>query len=207
MFKTLFHHAIDTLLASPKLFELHQGKINHYEDIAAEFREALAGEGLTILDLGCSTGTCASRILDFRHVDYTGIDLHAGYIDNAARRFAGARFLTMDAQKLSFPDRQFDCVLVIGVLHHMDDTVARAAMQEAARVLKPEGRILIAEPLFTPGRWVSNLLNRLDRGRFIRNPDGYRELLTDLTLERERYFDLDVTFCKHRMLSFVARRA
>lgn len=195
---------INWVLASPQIFEAHQTKINHYENIEAEFHGFLTVGRLKILDIGCSTGTCASRIVDFSKNDYTGIDIHPGYAETAGKRFPQARFLSMDARQLQFADASFDLVVIVGVLHHMPDEVVLAALKEAARVLKPAGHILIAEPVFTPGRWISNFLNHLDRGRFIRSPDEYRRLLGVLNIERERYFDLDVTFCKHRLLSFVA---
>ncbi|CAA6605041.1 hypothetical protein MTBLM1_40245 [Rhodospirillaceae bacterium LM-1] len=196
---------IDRVLASPKMFEMHQTKINHYEDIASEFSEFLAVGGQKILDIGCSTGTCASQIIDFARNDYTGIDIHPGYTEAAAKRFANAKFLPMDARSLSFGDASFNLVVIVGVLHHVPDDIALAAMREAARVVKPDGHILVAEPVFTPGRWISNFLNHLDRGRFIRSPEEYRKLLGPVRIERERFFDLDVTFCVHRLLSFVVR--
>ena len=38
-------------------------------------------------------------------------------------------------------------------------------------------RIATQDPVFVPGERVSNLLARLDRGRFVREEDGYRALV------------------------------
>jgi hypothetical protein len=61
--------------------------------------------------------------------------------------------------------------------------------------------LLIAEPLFTPGRWYSNALLRADRGRHIRTEEGYLKLAPKWTIERRRTFRFSV----HRFLSLVLR--
>jgi SAM-dependent methyltransferase len=50
----------------------------------------------------------------------------------------------MDAHRLDFPDASFDLIVGYGILHHLDP---RIAFQEIYRVLKPQGRVLLQEPL------------------------------------------------------------
>lgn len=56
-----------------------------------------------------------------------------------------------DATSLTFPAQSFDLVVSIGVWHHVGDW--RRALAEAARVLRPGGRLLLADLLagFFPG--------------------------------------------------------
>lgn len=48
------------------------------------------------------------------------------------------------AERLPFPDHQFDRVLVVDAMHHFADQ--RQAIGELLRVLKPGGRLVIEEP-------------------------------------------------------------
>jgi ubiquinone/menaquinone biosynthesis C-methylase UbiE len=53
-------------------------------------------------------------------------------------------FKIMDAETLDFKEDSFDIIVCSGVLHHLD---IKKAYVELARVLKPEGEIICAEPL------------------------------------------------------------
>lgn len=61
-----------------------------------------------------------------------------------------------DAQYLPFNGRSFDNIVFVDVLHHIEQP--RAFLQEAERVLRPGGRIVMIEPAITP---VSFLFYRL----------------------------------------------
>jgi ubiquinone/menaquinone biosynthesis C-methylase UbiE len=56
-----------------------------------------------------------------------------------------------DATSLSFPDASFDVIVSIGVWHHVGDW--RKALAECGRVLRPGGRLILADLLagFFPG--------------------------------------------------------
>ena len=53
-----------------------------------------------------------------------------------------------DAQALPFRDACFDNIVLLDVLHHVENPTSFFA--EAARVLKPGGRIVMLEPAITP---------------------------------------------------------
>ncbi|MBM4435075.1 MAG: class I SAM-dependent methyltransferase, partial [Chloroflexi bacterium] len=72
-------------------------------------------------------------------------------------RFARTRFVRGDGTRLPLRAASVDVVLLIEVLHHVAD--ADAVLREAARVLRPGGRVLIEEVEFTGlggrvARWV-----------------------------------------------------
>lgn len=50
-----------------------------------------------------------------------------------------------DMEELPYPDGFFDRVLIIGSLHHVGNT--KKALDQAHRVLKPNGRIVLSEPV------------------------------------------------------------
>jgi ubiquinone/menaquinone biosynthesis C-methylase UbiE len=178
---------------------MQQALCNNYGAVREEFADQLQGEGLKVLDIGCSTGASIAKIFDFDRLDYTGLDLLPEYVEVAKRRNPKGKFLAMDATHLDFPDASFDRALFLGVWHHMPDDVVRAALAGLQRVLKPGGKVLIAEPLFTPGRALSTFFLRHDRGHFIREREQYKALIQGWKIERERSFD----FSLHRFLSLV----
>ncbi|HZD62823.1 MAG TPA: class I SAM-dependent methyltransferase [Xanthobacteraceae bacterium] len=61
-----------------------------------------------------------------------------------------------DAQRLPFADRCAANIVMVDVLHHLEFPVA--FFREAARVLRPGGRMLMVEPAIT---WGSSLFYRL----------------------------------------------
>lgn len=61
-----------------------------------------------------------------------------------ARRKNGLYLSQAHAERLPFPDRCFERILVVDALHHFIDQ--RSALQELVRVLMPGGRIVIEEP-------------------------------------------------------------
>ena len=191
------------MLEHPAVFEWQQKFCNDYENVTEEFSSLLAPSGLQILDIGCSTGTCAGQVIDMTRHRYTGIELHPGYAATAAKRFPDGRFLQMDARAMKFEDASFDLAMYVGVLHHMDDETARACLRETRRVLRPGGSVMVAEPVFTKGMWLSTLFLSIDRGRYIRTDDGYRALFDELVIHRQRHFRLSL----HRFASFILQPA
>ncbi|MDA8915095.1 methyltransferase domain-containing protein [Alphaproteobacteria bacterium] len=201
VFVRLARIGIEKTLCHPAIFEWQQRTFNNYDNVKEEFAEQLDITGQRILDVGCSTGTAASQVIDMKTNKYIGIDVSEEYISTANQRYPDGNFIYMDARKMSFDDDSFDVVWFNGVLHHMDSQLISECLLDVQRVLKPDGRLLIAEPVFTPGMYLSNKLLEMDRGRFIRDQDGYRALLDGFSVERERFF----SFSLHRFCSFVAK--
>jgi len=79
-----------------------------------------------------------------------GIDISSTSIQNAKEKAEKeglanqTSFLVMDAENLNFEENYFDLILCNGVLHHLN---VKKAYPELARVLKPNGKIICAEPL------------------------------------------------------------
>ncbi|GAB3570170.1 class I SAM-dependent methyltransferase [Amycolatopsis endophytica] len=122
----------------------------------------LTGLGLRgdedLLDLGCGRGAvllAAAELLPAGRA--TGIDLwrpdQTGNSPETTRRNAElegvAARVTLcsgDMTQLPYEDRSFDIVLSSFALHHIPDAAGReAAIDEAVRVLRPGGRIVLAD--------------------------------------------------------------
>lgn len=107
--------------------------------------------GEQVLDVGCGTGTLAMEVKP--RVGATG---RVAGIDPGTRQIARARskaarhHLPIDFQvgvieQLPFPDETFDVVLSTLMMHHLPAGLKRQGLSEIARVLKPGGRLVIAD--------------------------------------------------------------
>ena len=104
-----------------------------------------------VLDVGCGTGTLALEVA--RSVGRTGrvcgIDPSAEQIARAhakaARRRAPVEFQKGVIEQLPYSDATFDVVLSTLMMHHLPAPTKRQGLSEIARVLKPGGRLVIAD--------------------------------------------------------------
>src|SRR5690348_15378740 len=118
------------------------------EAVEAEVRAALADKPFrSLLDLGTGTG----RMLELLGPDLErglGIDLSLDMLALARARLdrAGLKHCSVrqgDIYDLPLPRDSFDVVIIHQVLHFLDD--GARAIREAARVLRPQGRLLVID--------------------------------------------------------------
>lgn len=113
--------------------------------------------GERVLIPGCGTGLDLPLLPSGLHV--VAVDASPAMMARAlARPCASAvRFARMDAQKLAFPDGSFDCVilhLIVAIVPSPLDCLC-----EAARVLRPGGRIVLFDK-YHDGRGRPRLIRR-----------------------------------------------
>lgn len=110
--------------------------------------------GDKVLDLGCGNGRFY-EIFRRKEVDYTGADNSSKLVEIARRRNPGAKFLVADALDLPFKDGSFDKVYGIAVFHHIPSKAFRLRfLEEAKRVLRPEGIIVLTVWNLDPWRMI-----------------------------------------------------
>lgn len=100
-----------------------------------------------VLDVGCGDGWSAS-LLAPRSRSYVGVDRSERVLEAAERRAESVRcgrgrprFVQADMEALPFEAATFDTVLLFHVLPHAEEPAR--AIAEAARVLRPGGRLAI----------------------------------------------------------------
>ena len=105
--------------------------------------------GKKVLDYCCGEGILTRKLAQKGAQAY-GIDISPFSIEKAKEKSlqedisSTTFFSVMDAEKMNFEDNFFDVVVCHGVLHHLD---VKKAFPEIARVLKPGGKVIAAEPL------------------------------------------------------------
>jgi SAM-dependent methyltransferase len=142
------------------------------------FYESLETKGTdVIVDVGCGTGDALRYLSSFKA--YYGFDIDARAIEFARARAAGRPEVTFEARPVTAEDLASlrpSLVILAGLLHHMDDEQAVRLLELLAGTPSIR-RITTQDVVYLPGERVSNLLARLDRGRYVREEDGYRALV------------------------------
>ena len=115
-----------------------------------------------VLDLGCGPGNSTAHLRDAVGAGAVGGDYALGMLRRAHRRDPALRLVCLDAAALPLPDGSLDGVTLHSVLYLLPDRAG--ALREAARVLRPGGRIVLLEP---HGGWRTTLRGL---GRALPNP-------------------------------------
>lgn len=149
----------------------------------------LTGLGLRgderVLDLGCGRGAvllAAAKLVprgkavgvDIWRADQTGNSMQATLANAEAEGVADRiEVHTCDMTDLQFPESSFDLIVSSLAIHNLPgDTARLAALDEAVRVLRPGGRIVIADLAFT--RLYATRLRQLGMANVERHDLGWR---------------------------------
>ncbi len=132
----------------------YDGLAARYDRIWARYIQASTRETLKrldprpgdrVLDVGCGTGAFLAALTsghDDIHV--AGVDLSDKMLGKARAKLESSVDLRLgDAEDLPFDDGAFDIVTSVSMFHYLRDP--GLALREARRVLRPGGRIVIAD--------------------------------------------------------------
>jgi SAM-dependent methyltransferase len=97
---------------------------------------------------------------EYKDVMVSGIDISGEMIKKAAAVLGGSTELIIgDSDNLQWKDNTFDVIVCNASFHHYPDP--RKVLKEMRRVLRPDGRVIIADPWWpNPRRLLVNLFLR-----------------------------------------------
>jgi cyclopropane fatty-acyl-phospholipid synthase-like methyltransferase len=170
----------ERLLGNTFVYKTFKNLVSPPRLVAKTIEEFLqVPDGSTVLDLGCGYGDIAHFYT--KRCRYVGIDSNESYIKEARRRNANsdAEFLVGDVSDSELRKRgPFDLVLMTGVLHHLPNEHVIDVVNGSKDLVSASGRFVAIEPVFSPDQRLSaRLIIASDRGRFVRDKDGYLNLL------------------------------
>jgi len=110
-----------------------------------KFKKILGSPPCKILDAGCGTGKHSIYFAECGY-DVYGIDLSSKMLEEAIKKSTGLKikFARGDIRSLNFPDDFFNGVWSVATIAHLVPTDKRIFIQEAYRVLKPNGIFYIS---------------------------------------------------------------
>jgi ArsR family transcriptional regulator len=133
---------------------------------------------LDVADFGCGTGVLSVELGRWAK-KVVAIDRSPSSLEQAKARAGKAgleniTFLEADLHKLPLPAAKKDLVVISQSLHHVSDPAA--VLREAARLLKPQGRIVVLELMPHSEKWVQEQLGHVHLGF---EPGALQEQLAD----------------------------
>jgi len=130
-----------------------------------------------VLDLGCGTGVLTKMIADRLDPEKgglsMGIDAAAGMIRVARkkRETRACKFEIAAAEKLPFENASYDSIVSSLFFHHVPLDLKEKALSEAFRVVRPGGRLIIAD-MHTPSTFMGRLVSHTSRWFFMQPQIG-----------------------------------
>lgn len=150
---------LQTKIASELVQRDHYNEIAHEYDAhysdewSSEYRrrfiydpmfEGIQLSGARVLDAMCGSGQ-TTRYLLGQNALVTGLDISSEVLTAFRRRFPSCRADQRSLLNSDLPDETFDCVAIVGGLHHIHPNVSDA-VNEIHRLLKPGGYFCFMEP-------------------------------------------------------------
>ncbi len=129
-----------------------------------------------LLDVGCGDKPYL-EIFSPHVTEYLGVEHEAAFRQTASSTRTRGPDVFYDGKRLPFADGEFDTVLSVQTLEHTPKP--QALVREMARVLHPDGRLLLSAPF-------SFRLHEQPHDYFRYSPHGLRALCTEAGLVVER---------------------
>lgn len=121
----------------------YEGKFSEkFYDLVTENVELY--EDMTVLEMGCGTGTILYRLSQKYSIKGYGIDVEEKMLEQARTKCPDMQIINCSCDDTPFEDGKFDMIVACMAYHHFPDKDSFS--KECARLLKNGGRLYIADP-------------------------------------------------------------
>jgi len=178
--------------------EAYAGELVVAEHLARYHLAARLAPSRRVLDAACGEGYGTAILSAAGAASVVGVDIDPEVVAHARARY-GIDALAADVSELPFPADEFDLVVSFETIEHVADP--ERALDELARVLKPDGMLIISTPNareylednpfhvreFLPEEFIELLASRFPEVR----PLYQQNFLTSAVLDARRLADAD----------------
>lgn len=162
-----------SLFSNTFFYSLSQKIMSGTSFRASIVRKYITRNNVNVLDIGCGP---AEILNSLPRVNYFGYDISPIYINFAKKKYETSgsfyckRFTNKEIKKLP----KFDHVLLLGILHHLEDKEIKKLNSQIKKVLKKGGNIISVDPILEiKQNRIAKFIIKKDRGNNVRNKKGY----------------------------------
>ena len=172
---------IELILKYPLLYRIYQKSVrtrfSEYDFIKYIFSK-LELKDIRVLDLCCGDSYILNFIKD--HIsDYLGVDNSDKYINFSKKKWEKFKFFKLDLNKNDsiekFKSFKPNFIFINGAIHHLDDKTVVNTNKFVDEF--KESIFLSVDPIYDNNKIVNTIMLKLDRGKYIRTKNEYKNLM------------------------------
>jgi len=161
----------------------------------AVMNELLKYKEKIILDLCCGTGNQIKLLSKHGFRNLSCLDISDSMLKIAKRGNSSIKIYKEDATKTNFDNAWFDIVILSFAIHEKDRNTQQALINEAYRIIKKDGLILVVDYIFDNkttkfGKILVSIIEKIAGGEHDRNFKNYIQNKGLLSLIKKDKFKL-----------------
>jgi ubiquinone/menaquinone biosynthesis C-methylase UbiE len=159
---------LHTISANPKIYDAIQylAGVGFLHRKLEGLLNQLVKANYLILDIGGGTGLI-KRVCHSKS-NYICLDIDISKLKRFRQKNLDGKAIAADGTVLPIKHDSIDVLLYIFIIHHLDNENLVQLISESERVLKPNGHLMILDPIWVPNRPAGVLLWKYDRGSYPR---------------------------------------
>jgi ubiquinone/menaquinone biosynthesis C-methylase UbiE len=163
------------MAAHPWVYDRIQTFAGQKQSVERMSRYTAAIPAETVVDVGGGTG--AWRRLWSAGCRYICLDIEMPKLKGFRSKVPDGFAVHSDATRMPIATGSADVVMCMAVMHHLTDSMLDQVLEEALRVLRIGGQLILLDPVLNRERRLGRILWRLDRGSHPRTAEQLREML------------------------------